>query len=210
CRPIRAASRRGCAISGRNPLHRIGPGDALIVVDPQNDFLPGGSLAVAGGDRIFAPINATIPLFAHVVATRDWHPPHHKFFAAHGGPWPHHCLQGTEGAVFSSALHADQIDAIISKGTDPSTDGYSGFAGTDLAGQLRAMGVTRVFICGLATDYCVKMTAIEAVQNGFAAVVLTDAIAAVNMDAGDEAAALREMERAGVEFCESGELRAAA
>ena len=171
--------------------------DVLIVVDPQNDFLPGGTLAVAEGNRIFDPLNAVIPRFRRLYATRDWHPKNHKYFAAEGGPWPYHCLQNTLGAAFSPRLDASRLNAVISKGTDPDTDGYSGFAGTDLERRLREDGVTRVFVAGLATDYCVKATAIEARQRGFDVVVLTDAIAAVNVKAGDEAAALREMADSG-------------
>ncbi len=184
--------------------------DALIVVDPQNDFLPGGSLAVADGNRIFEPINRVAPLFPYVVATRDWHPPDHAYFQAQGGPWPHHCLQGTPGAEFSPLLAREHIDDIVSKGTDRDTDGYSGFAGTDLAERLRARGIRRVFVCGLATDYCVKATAIEAVQHGFETYVVEDAIAAVNVQPGDDLRAIEAMRQAGVRFVRSHELRAAA
>jgi nicotinamidase/pyrazinamidase len=190
-------------------MHTIGPNDALIVVDPQNDFLPGGSLPVAQGFRIFDPINGVMPQFRHVFATRDWHPHHHKYFKAHGGPWPFHCLADSPGAAFSDRLHAHHLHEIVSKGTDPHTDGYSGFAGTDLAQQLRDRGVERVFVCGLATDYCVKATAIEAIENGFEAVVLTDAIAAVNAQPGDEEAALQEMRGRGVQLATTADLAAA-
>lgn len=188
----------------------VGPHDALVVVDPQNDFLPGGSLAVAEGNRIFAPINRVMPLFSYVVATRDWHPPHHKYFAQHGGPWPFHCLQDTPGAEFSPKLETGRVHEIISKGIHPETDGYSGFAHTDLASRLRDRGVKRVFVSGLATDYCVKATALEAKALGFETVVLQDAIAAVNVNPGDERAALDEMAAAGVAFASSEDLRAAA
>lgn len=186
----------------------IGPHDALIIVDPQNDFLPGGSLPVAEGNRIFEPVNRLIPLFSHVHATRDWHPPDHAYFAAKGGPWPFHCLANSPGAEFSPLLHADAIHSVTSKGTDPQTDGYSAFAGTGLAAQLHERGIERLFITGLATDYCVKMTAIEAVANGFEAIVLTDAIAAVGLEAGDEERALRDMQANGVTLATSADLRA--
>jgi nicotinamidase/pyrazinamidase len=179
------------------------PTDALVVVDPQNDFLPGGTLAVAEGDRIFEPLNRLMPRFAHVFATRDWHPKNHKYFTAEGGIWPYHCLQNTPGAEFSPKLNAREIDAVVSKGVDPETDGYSGFASTDLEHRLRADGVTRVFVGGLATDYCVKATALEAKQRGFDVVVLTDAIAAVKLKPEDEAEALREMGKAGIELVTS-------
>lgn len=187
-------------------MYHIGPHDALIVVDPQNDFLPGGSLAVADGFRIFDPINGVMPQFGYVLATRDWHPPDHAYFMAKGGPWPLHCLADTEGAAFSKRFHAQHVHEIVSKGTDPATDGYSGFAGTDLAERLRSRGITRVFVCGLATDYCVKATALEAVENGFAVVVLTDAIAAVNLSSGDDEAALREMQARGVSLATTRDL----
>jgi nicotinamidase/pyrazinamidase len=188
----------------------VGPHDALVVVDPQNDFLPGGSLAVAEGNRIFEPINRIMPLFSYVVATRDWHPREHKYFAEYGGPWPFHCLQNTRGAEFSPKLDAARLHDIVSKGVDPETDGYSGFAATDLAERLRCRGVQRVFVCGLATDYCVKATALESKAHGFETIVLTDAIAAVNVNAQDEQDALDEMARSGVTFAQSDSLRTAA
>jgi nicotinamidase/pyrazinamidase len=182
------------------------PSDALVVVDPQNDFLPGGALPVADGERIFTPINAVMPMFSHVFATRDWHPENHRYFSKFGGPWPIHCLQNTHGAKFSSRLKTQFLDEIVSKGVDPDTDGYSGFAGTDLAQHLRDLGVKRVFVCGLATDYCVKATAIEAAENGFESVVLTDAIAAVNVRSDDEAEALAAMRASGVELATTSQV----
>ncbi len=155
--------------------------DALVVVDVQYDFLPGGSLAVAGGDGIVAPINALMPKFATVVATQDWHPPGHISFASSHpgrvpfevielpyGPqvlWPDHCVIGTHGAEFSAGLDAHRIQAVVRKGFRPEIDSYSGFADNDhktptgLAGYLRARGITRLFIAGLATDFCVGWTA---------------------------------------------------
>lgn len=186
--------------------YHIEPTDALVVVDPQNDFLPGGPLGVEEGLRIFGPINRIAPHFAHVVASRDWHPLDHAYFAANGGPWPLHCLQNTPGAEFSPLLHIEHIDAIVDKGVDPMTDGYSAFAGTELAERLRELGITRIFIAGLATDYCVKMTALEAAVNGFRAVVLTDAIAAVGIYPEDEDAALKTMRLAGVDLATSDDL----
>lgn len=180
--------------------------DALVIVDPQNDFLPGGTLAVPEGFRIFEPINRIAPHFAHVFATRDWHPEEHEFFQSKGGPWPYHCLAGTAGAEFSERLDLQHVDEVISKGTDPKTDGYSGFAGTDLEARLRALGVARVFVCGLATDYCVRATAIEARDRGFEVVVLTDAIAAVNLHSGDDDAALRDIAAHGAALATSFEL----
>ncbi|MBV8602307.1 MAG: nicotinamidase [Candidatus Eremiobacteraeota bacterium] len=184
----------------------IEPNDALLVVDVQNDFLPGGSLAVAQGRRILAPINRLMPRFPFVAATRDWHPPEHRFFSRHGGPWPDHCLQGTRGAEFDAELEREHVDAIVSKGVDPQTDGYSGFAGTGLEDDLRGRGIRRVFVCGLATDYCVKATALDAKRHGFETFVIGDAIAAVNLEAGDEERALGELRAAGIPVIESDEL----
>lgn len=177
--------------------------DALIVTDPQNDFCPGGSLAVPEGDAIFEIVNQAIPKFRHVLATQDWHPPEHRFFQEFGGPWPYHCLQGTRGAEFHPRLNAAAIQEIVKKGMDLNLDGYSGFAGTDLAERLRRRGVSRVFVCGLATDYCVKATAIEAIENGFESYVLTDAIRPVEVQPGDGERALQEMRAAGVHLITS-------
>ncbi|MGH7736811.1 MAG: isochorismatase family protein [Candidatus Tyrphobacter sp.] len=184
-------------------MYRLEETDALLVVDPQNDFLPGGSLAVPDGNRIFDPINRLMPLFSYVVGSRDWHPRHHAYFQAYGGPWPFHCIQGTAGAEFSPLLHADEVDEIVDKGTDPNTDGYSAFAGTMLARRLRERGIRRIFIAGLATDYCVKNTVLDAADAGFSTVVVTDAVAAIDLEPGDEARALHAMRERGAEFCDS-------
>ena len=178
--------------------YTIRPDDALVIVDVQHDFLPGGALGVAEGERIFAPIDALAPRFGRVYATRDWHPSDHSSFAQYGGPWPVHCVAGTHGAAFDSRLDLDAVDAVIDKGIDRETDGYSGFAATSLARDLREHGIHRIFVCGLATDYCVKATALDAKVAGFDAVVIADASAAVNVEPGDEDLALAELERAGV------------
>ena len=180
--------------------------DALIVTDPQHDFLPGGALAVAEGERIFAPLNALSPRFARVYATRDWHPADHSSYEQHGGPWPVHCVANTHGAAFDPRLDLGKVDVVVDKGTDRETDGYSGFAATILADDLRAHGVHRVFVVGLATDYCVKATALDAKAAGFDAVVLEDAAAAVNVNPGDEQRALQELRDAGVAVARSGDV----
>ncbi|MGH2760825.1 MAG: nicotinamidase [Actinomycetota bacterium] len=177
---------------------KVSDTDALIVVDVQNDFCPGGALAVPEGDDVVPVINRLMPLFRHVIATQDFHPPGHSSFSSRGGPWPEHCVQDTPGAGFHPDLEISHADEIVQKGTDPATDGYSGFAGTDLADRLRARGVERVVVTGLATDYCVRATTIEAIEHGFEAVVLTDAIRAVDLTPGDGASAVEEMSRAGV------------
>jgi nicotinamidase/pyrazinamidase len=180
--------------------------DALIVVDVQNDFCPGGALAVPEGDRVVPVINELMPKFRHVLATQDFHPPGHSSFAEQGGPWPEHCVQGTTGAELHPELDTGAIDEIVQKGTDPDTDGYSGFAGTDLADRLRKRGVKIVVVTGLATDYCVRATAIEAIEHGFDVVVLSDAIRAVDVQLGDGAGAVEEMEQAGAAITTSERL----
>lgn len=188
----------------------IGRGDALIVVDVQNDFLPGGSLAVADGERIFEPINAIMPLFDVVVATRDWHPRDHPHFIDHGGPWPYHCVQNTHGAEFAQRLDRTHVDFVVDKGTEAPWHGYDAFERTGLAQSLTERAVTRVFVCGLATDYCVKATALASAREGFETTLVADAVAAVNVKPGDEPEALDQMRRAGIRFVTSAELRAAA
>lgn len=188
----------------------VEPTDVLLVVDPQNDFLPGGSLAVPNGNRIFEPINRLMPLFPLVVASRDWHPRNHSYFQVYGGPWPYHCIAGTPGAQFSPLLNAAEIDEVVSKGTDPATDGYSAFAGTALAERLHAHGVRRIFIAGIATDYCVKNTTLDARDAGFDAVVVSDAVAAIGLAPGDEDRAIQAMRARGVRFVDSHDFEPAA
>jgi nicotinamidase/pyrazinamidase len=180
-----------------------GPGDALVVTDVQNDFVT-GTLAVPGGAKIVAPLSRAIESFhAHgllVVAIRDWHPPGHCSFAAQGGPWPAHCVQGTTGAEFVRGLRFGPGALLVSKGTDRHTEAYSGFKGTALADALRARHVRRLFIGGLATDYCILNTVSDAIAAGFAAVVLADGIRAVDVHPGDGARAEDAMRRAGARF----------
>jgi nicotinamidase/pyrazinamidase len=188
----------------------VGPEDALIVVDVQHDFLPGGALAVPTGGRIFEPIDQLAPRFRRVYATRDWHPLDHSSFAAFGGPWPVHCVAGTHGAAFDARLDRMKVDAVIDKGIDRETDGYSGFAATALGSDLRIHGVRRVFICGLATDYCVKATAFDAHAAGFTTFVIADASAPVNVRPDDEAKALDELRAAGIRVVQSGDITGSA
>jgi nicotinamidase/pyrazinamidase len=173
---------------------------ALIVVDYQNDFNPpDGALAVPEGDTIAARINelARSGDYDLVVATRDWHPPDHGSFTEQGGTWPVHCVQGTPGAELHPALDSDAIDVVVDKGQDPGTDGYSGFDGTRLAELLHEHGVDQVTVVGLATDYCVKNTALEALQEGFTVIVDTSAVRGVEVQPGDSERALAEMRAAG-------------
>jgi nicotinamidase/pyrazinamidase len=180
-----------------------GPGDALVVTDVQNDFVT-GTLAVPGAAAIVAPLNRAIEAFhargLPVIAIRDWHPPGHCSFAATGGPWPEHCVQGSRGAEFVAGLRLCPGALLVSKGTDPDAEAYSGFKGTMLAEALRARGARRLFIGGLATDYCVLNTVHDAVAAGFAVVVLSDGIRAVDVHPGDGAKAEDEMCRAGARF----------
>jgi nicotinamidase/pyrazinamidase len=172
-------------------------GEALVIVDFQNDFTPGGALAVPEGDAIAEHVNGLIASgrFDLVVATRDWHPPDHSSFAAQGGPWPEHCVAGSEGAQLHPALDAARVDVIVDKGTDPATEGYSGFDGTDLATLLRDRGIDRVTVAGLATDYCVRATALDALREGFA--VTVDEAGSRGIDADDSRRALDEVRAAG-------------
>ncbi len=177
---------------------------ALIVVDVQNDFCPGGSLAVAHGDEVIAPLNRLMKEFLDrgepVFKTRDWHPVKTKHFADYGGAWPVHCVQNTRGAEFHANLSDDQRVSIISKGIDESADGYSGFDGTDLAQILREQGVKEVWVGGLATDYCVKHTVLDALEQGFEVKALADAMRPVNVNPNDGEKAIEEMRNAGAEI----------
>jgi nicotinamidase/pyrazinamidase len=173
--------------------------EALIVVDFQNDFTPGGALAVPAGDEIAARVNelAADPRFELVVATRDWHPADHGSFAEHGGPWPVHCVQGSEGAELHPALDRSRIDVVVDKGQDPGTEGYSGFEGTRLEELLRERGVDKVTVVGLATDYCVKNTALDALRAGFEVTVDSEGVRGVEVEEGDSERALAELRDAG-------------
>lgn len=171
--------------------------DALIVVDVQNDFLPGGSLAVADGDAVVPVLNEYLRHFTAsqlgIYATRDWHPDDHCSFREQGGPWPPHCLAGSEGAAFCKDLALPPETVVISKATRQDRDAYSGFQDTDLAERCRRAGQQRLFIGGLATDYCVLNTVLDALKEGFEVCLLTDAIRAVNMSAGDGEQAVNKM-----------------
>ena len=202
--------------------------NALIIVDVQNDFLPGGALAVPRGDQVIPVANRVSSKFDLVVATQDWHPANHGSFAAnHPGKnigdviefhgleqilWPVHCVQDTRGAAFAEELDTSGIAHIFQKGTDPAIDSYSGFFdngrrhSTGLADFLKEQGVHDVYILGLATDYCVKFTARDAAQLGFNTKVIEEGCRAVNLRPGDDANAIAEMKRAGVTIVRSCDL----
>ena len=179
--------------------------DALVIVDAQNDFCPGGALAVAGGDQIIQVLNRYIDIFSKehcpIFATRDWHPAKTSHFKDYGGPWPAHCVQESYGAEFHPALRLGSA-AVLSKGMAADQDSYSGFqaansSGTLLADLLRRDGIERIFVGGLATDYCVKHTVLDGLTQGFKVVLLADAVRPVNLGPNDGAVAIDEMIRAG-------------
>ena len=173
------------------------PGDALILVDVQNDFLPGGSLAVPAGDEVIPALNRYIKAFRRaslpIYATRDWHPPDHCSFRAQGGIWPPHCIAGSRGAEFSPQLDLPANVVIISKATNLNADAYSDFETTDLEQRLRQSGISRLFIGGLATEYCVLYTVRDALSHGFEVHLLLDGIRAINVKPGDGQRAIEEM-----------------
>ena len=188
---------------------------ALLVVDVQNDFCPGGALAVPDGDRVVAPLNRAAAIFAAaglpVFATRDWHPPHTTHFQVHGGLWPVHCVQGSPGAAFHPDLRLPAGTIQLFKGIDEHRDGYSAFDGVDEAGRelavlLAEQGIDQLYLGGLATDYCVRTTVLDARQRGLAATVLIDAIAGVDLQPGDSERALAVMEKAGARMLKVAEI----
>lgn len=179
---------------------------ALMIIDVQNDFCPGGALPISGGDKVIKPLNRAIFQFLQkglpILASRDWHPATSKHFQPQGGPWPVHCVQYSRGAAFHTALDLPCSAIIISTGMDESSDGYSAFDGTDsantpLVNVLQDLGVDRLYVGGLATDYCVKATVLSALRQGLEVVVLRDGIAAVNLQPEDGTKAIAEMEQAG-------------
>jgi nicotinamidase/pyrazinamidase len=186
-------------------------GDALLVVDLQRDFLPGGSLAVPGGDAVLEPVNQALARFHRlhrpVFASRDWHPADHSSFKSSGGRWPPHCVAESPGAEFDNRLRLPPGAGIVSKGCVSGDDGYSAFAGTDLQHRLQASGVRRLFVAGLATDYCVRSSVMDALALGYAVVVLRDAVAAVDLQPGDGERALADMRSGGALLTETTSLR---
>jgi nicotinamidase/pyrazinamidase len=193
--------------------------DALLVVDFQNDFTPGGALPVEHGDEIAAQINAIADRFDFVVATRDWHPANHGSFEGvevdpakwegidPPGIWPVHCVQGTPGAELHPSLDQSKVDQVVDKAQDPNTQGYSAFHGGNLTDVLREHGVDHVYVAGLATDYCVKNTVLDAVREGFGVTVIEDAIRGIDVKPGDSERAIEEMRRAGADLVMSDSLR---
>jgi nicotinamidase/pyrazinamidase len=192
--------------------------DALLIVDFQNDFTPGGALEVPGGDEIGPTVNALADHFDLVIATRDWHPPDHGSFVGAAvdptkwegvdppGIWPVHCVQGTPGAELHPSLERAKVDVIVDKAQDPNTQGYSAFHGGNLADVLREHGVDHVYIAGLATDYCVKHSVLDARREGFDVTVIEDAVRGIDVERGDSERALGEMRAAGADVTTAGAL----
>lgn len=185
------------------PGPRLCKGDALLLIDVQNDFLPGGSLEVPSGDEIIPVLNRYIEVFSKaslpVYASRDWHPPDHSSFRAQGGIWPPHCIAGSRGAEFSPKLTLPANAVIISKATNPNSDAYSDFDEPDLEQSLRQNGISRLFIGGLATDYCVLYTVRDALSHGYEVHLLLDGIRAINLKPGDGQRAIEEMTARGAQ-----------
>jgi nicotinamidase/pyrazinamidase len=187
---------------------------ALLIVDVQNDFCPGGALAVPGGDRVIEPLSRVAEYFAAaglpVLASRDWHPPVTRHFSRFGGAWPPHCVQDSSGAAFHPALRLPKGTLVVSKGSDPDSDSYSAFDGRSTDGSslgeiLAALDVRHLYVGGLATDYCVRSSVLDARKAGLEVTVLADAIAGVEIAEGDSEKALQEIGRAGVRFCTTDE-----
>ena len=188
------------------------PAAALILVDVQNDFCPGGALAVSEGDRIVPVINSLMPSFGLIIAALDWHPAKHISFREQGGPWPPHCVQNTDGAALHPELETSRISNTFRKATAPDADAYSEFEGKDESGRsldeyLKSLGVRKVILAGLATDYCVRATALDALRLGYDTTVVTDAVRAVNVQEGDGGRALAEIEKSGAHLVSSSELQ---
>jgi nicotinamidase/pyrazinamidase len=188
----------------------VSPGDALLLVDIQNDFLPGGSLGVKDGDKIVSSVNQLISLFERelrpIYASRDWHPEDHYSFKSNGGIWPIHCVKNSQGAEFASSLQLPYSTTIISKATLTHEEAYSAFQGTEFSRNLLENQVTRLFVCGLATDYCVLYTVRDALAQGFQVVVIEDAIQAVDVKCGDGDRAIQEMKLKGAEVVHSSQI----
>jgi nicotinamidase/pyrazinamidase len=183
------------------------PKAALVVVDVQNDFCPGGALAVPGGDSIIPVLNRAISAFRRsclpLVFTRDWHPRNHCSFKEQGGIWPRHCVARTLGAGFHPRLEVPRGSIVVSKATKPDSEAYSGFQGTDLEKRLKKLGVEELYVCGLATDYCVKQTALDGLAAGFDVYVMTDCVKGVNLRKSDSSAALRLVMKRGASLTDS-------
>lgn len=186
-----------------NKIYNLSSSDALLVADMQIDFLPGGALPIANADELIPVINDYIKRFrevnAPVLASRDWHPPNHMSFKEQGGSWPPHCVQNTDGANFHPNLKLPSQTIIFSKATDPKHEAYSAFDGTNLAEELHKISVKRLFIAGVATDYCVVNTVLDAQKLGFETIVLMDAVRGIDVNPDDVKSAVESMLKSGAE-----------
>ncbi|MEX0653945.1 MAG: nicotinamidase [Phycisphaeraceae bacterium] len=184
-----------------SPTPDLGGNDAIIVVDVQNDFCPGGALPVEDGDKVVPVLNRWLDAVRHAVpvvaASRDWHPPNHVSVHERGGPWPRHCVQGTVGAAFHPDLHLPGEAWIIAKGTDPDADQYSAFDHTGLVERLQGQAIRRLWVGGLALDVCVRASVLDALQAGFEVHLIADATRAINASPGDDERAIDDMRQAG-------------
>ena len=183
---------------------------ALLIIDFQNDFTSGGALEVPGGDEIAGPVRRLADHFDLIAATRDWHPPDHASFETEGGPWPVHCVRDTHGAAFHRAMERIDVDAIVDVGQGRDDEGYSGFENSDLARILHDHDAEEVYVCGLATDYCVRASAIDACREGFDVTVVEDAVRGVEVNPGDSERAFQDMREAGARIASSDEVLASA
>jgi nicotinamidase/pyrazinamidase len=189
-----------------NLRKRVKMSKALLIIDFQNDFTSGGALEVPEGDEIAEPVKRLAKEFDYVFATRDWHPTDHSSFETEGGPWPVHCVQGTHGAELHPAMRDIEVEEIVDVGAEREDQGYSGFEKSKLADLLRERDVDEVAVVGLATDYCVRASAIDAAREGFDTSVVTDAIRAVDVNPGDGERALEDMRKAGAKLVTSDSL----
>jgi nicotinamidase/pyrazinamidase len=192
-------------------MKAFGNDTGLILVDIQNDFCPGGPLAVREGDKIVPAVNRLVPLFRWMIATQDWHPADHCSFKAQGGPWPPHCVQGTRGAELHPALDKSRIAHYVRKAFTKEADSYSEFSGVDERGRsldelLKSHGATTLYAVGLATDYCVRATVLDGLNRGYIVYAVTDAMRAVEVTPGDGETALREMAGAGARLVTSEQI----
>lgn len=183
-----------------------GVAEALLIVDVQNDFTPGGTLAVPEGHMVIEPLNRLARAYDTVFATRDWHPPDHRSFEDEGGRWPRHCVQGTPGAELDSRLDHGEVDEIVDKGNHREVEGCSAFDGTDFAQRLRERGIDSLTVGGLATNICVRRTALDARGLGFDVKLVEDAIRGIELETGEVARAIAEMLEAGVRLVRADEL----
>ncbi|HEX8184588.1 MAG TPA: bifunctional nicotinamidase/pyrazinamidase [Blastocatellia bacterium] len=184
---------------------------ALVMVDIQNDFCPGGALAVAEGDQVVEVVNRLMPMFPLVISTQDWHPANHISFKERGGPWPPHCVEGTRGAELHPAINTEPVNYYFRKASSPGRDAYSEFEGVNEDGRaldetLKRHDVKKLYVAGLATDYCVLATVLDGLKNGYEVYAVTDAMRAVNVNPDDGRKALEEMASKGARLVTSEEI----